>query len=194
MATKKRTKAELIEAVLEFEVTTIINIVNVFPEHLRGYIKNLMRINTMSKGDLERHIMLRDSPGWKRYSCPLPGQALTEEDKARMVQALDDLASENDRKAETELMLAAAQASSPEESKPGEHVVVKAGGEIGDNLLWVCEACWPPTNEVLTLGNAMNLTSHCALCGESKSNKDLNAIWQSWIVRVLRRYWEEKKL
>jgi hypothetical protein len=194
MTTKKRTKAELIEDILDYEVTAFKNIVNVFPDHLRGYIKNLMRINTMSKGDLERHIMLQDSPGRKQYSCPLPGQALTEEDKARMVQALADLANENDRKAETDLMLAFAQASSPEENEPSKHVVVKAGGEIGDNLLWVCEACWPPTNEVLTLGNAMNLTSHCALCGEAKSNKDLNAIWQSWVVLVLRRYWEEKKL
>lgn len=194
MATKKRTKAELIEDVLDHEVTAFKSIMTTFPEHLRGYIRDLMRLNAMSKGDLERHIMLQDSPGRRQYICPLPGQALTEEDKARIVRDLDDLASENDRKAETDLMLAFAQASNPEESRPSEHVVVKAGGEIRDNLLWVCEACWPPTNEVLTLGNAMNLTSHCALCGESKSNKDLNAIWQSWVVRVLRRYWKEKKL
>ena len=67
MAAKKRTKAELIEDVLAFEVAAFINIVNCFPEHLRGYIRDLMRIRSMTKGELERRIWLQETPGRKVY-------------------------------------------------------------------------------------------------------------------------------
>lgn len=74
------------------------------------------------------------------------------------------------------------------------HIVVPADGEYKDSLMWVCTKCWPGTNEVLTLGRNLRLTPRCDICGcESKNEDDLNAIWKSWIVRVIRRYWEEHK-
>lgn len=78
--------------------------------------------------------------------------------------------------------------------KEPDHIVVSADGEYRDSLVWVCTRCWPTTNEVLTLGRNMRIVTHCEICErKSENDDDLNAIWKSWIARVLQRHWEEHK-
>lgn len=75
------------------------------------------------------------------------------------------------------------------------HIVVREEGEPRDDVLWVCEQCWPTTNEVLTLGRLLSLSKFCGICGYvSRNMDDLNPIWKSWIAKVLWRHWKDHTL
>jgi hypothetical protein len=64
--------------------------------------------------------------------------------------------------------------------------------EPKDSVIWVCEKCWPTTNEVLTLGRALSLSKVCDICGYvSQTENDLNPIWKSRIGSVLAKHWEK---
>lgn len=71
MAEKKRTKKELIEAILDHEEAALRNIVHGFPHQLRDYIKRLMRIKTLTKIELELHHIFQEAPSQRAYLTPL---------------------------------------------------------------------------------------------------------------------------
>ena len=73
------------------------------------------------------------------------------------------------------------------------HIVISVPDTSNNIVLWVCTKCWPGTNEVLMLGD-LRVPSTCEMCGTVVTVQEINPIWRSWLVAVLRRHWEEHKV